>query len=86
MSTEHQPQTDDIDVIKMRDDSAVIQFAEAMRLKMDISRAKGRNGWPTVSVHDLWLMLRGHVEKGDPIDVANLAMMIWHNSKKGPST
>jgi hypothetical protein len=57
-------------------------FAAAMKAKMARSRAKGRGGWQTCSVPDLWQMLREHVEKGDPVDVANLAMMIWRNQQR----
>lgn len=64
------------------DNTSVIQFTDAMQAKMTVSREKGRSGWHTVPVEDLWRMLREHVEKGDPIDIANFAMMIWHNSAK----
>jgi hypothetical protein len=63
------------------DDLAVMDFAHAMMQKMGAARAKGRSGWQTCSVNMLWLLLRNHVEKGDPRDVANIAMMIWHNSR-----
>jgi hypothetical protein len=65
----------------MDDDQAVSIFATAMRDKMAKSQAKGRGGWQSCTVDDLWKMLRSHVEKGDPVDVANLAMMIWHNER-----
>ncbi len=39
------------------------------------------SGWQKCSVEELWDMLRYHVTKGDPVDVANLAMMIYHNSR-----
>lgn len=68
-----------------RDDAAVNAFARAMTDKMARSRAKGRGGWQSCAVQDLWQMLREHVEKGDPVDVANLAMMIWHNAQKEPA-
>lgn len=61
------------------DDIAVDMFAAAMKEKMAASRAKGRSGWQTCRIEDLWDMLKAHVEKGDPRDVANIAMMIWHN-------
>lgn len=61
------------------DDIAVHIFAHAMVDKMAKSRANGRSGWQTCSLDDLWEMLREHVEKGDPVDVANIAMMIYHN-------
>lgn len=61
------------------DNVAVYAFSVAMKEKMARSRANGRGGWQECTISDLWTMLRHHVEKGDPVDVANLAMMIWHN-------
>jgi hypothetical protein len=61
------------------DDLAVDQFAQAMKAKMADSRAKGRNGWQTCPDDYLLNMLREHIDKGDMRDVANLAMMLWHN-------
>jgi len=63
------------------DDVAVNSFAHAMADKMSRSRAKGHAGWQTCPVDMLWTMLREHVEKGDPLDVACLAMMIHHNQR-----
>lgn len=64
------------------DSIAVDMFAMVMKEKMEISREKGRSGWEGCPVEELWKMLREHVEKGDPVDVANLAMMIWHNQNR----
>ncbi|WP_261541710.1 hypothetical protein [Burkholderia multivorans] len=61
------------------DDVAVDSFAAVMKHKLALAREKGRGGWETCSPADLSRMLREHVEKGDPRDVANLAMMIWHH-------
>lgn len=65
-----------------RDDVAVGIFASAMKGKLAASRAKGRSGWQWCATDDLWCMLREHVEKGDPRDIANIAMMIWHNERQ----
>jgi hypothetical protein len=70
------------DLEATRDTIAVNKFAGAMDAKLAISRAKGRHGWQTCTVDYLWTLLREHVEKGDPVDIANLAMMIWHNSQE----
>lgn len=62
-----------------RDDAAVDAFADAMKAKMADARAKGRGGWKDpaqCSSEDLSRMLRDHVEKGDPRDVANFCMML----------
>ncbi|MBU9534738.1 hypothetical protein KTE49_30365, partial [Burkholderia multivorans] len=61
------------------DDVAVDTFAAAMKHKLALARAKGRHGWETCSPADLSRMLREHVEKGDPHDVANFCMMLWHH-------
>lgn len=66
---------------RLADDLAVTAFAIEMRAKLAKSREKGRSGWQTCPVGDLWKMLQEHFEKGDPVDVANFAMMIWHNSR-----
>lgn len=61
------------------DDASVDAFAMAMKEKMAEARAKGRGGWedPTqCTAEDLSRMLRDHVEKGDPRDVANFCMML----------
>lgn len=63
------------------DDVAVARFALAMMDKMAAQRDKGYGGWdnpatcPTTRLQDL---LVDHVYKGDPVDVANFAMMLWN--------
>lgn len=50
---------------------------EHMAAKLALSRAKGRGGWHTPECSDyLYKMLREHVEKGDMVDVLNIAGMI----------
>jgi hypothetical protein len=68
--------------VTIADVDAVAVFAHAMVDKLALSSARGREGWQRCSVDVLWQMLRVLVEKGDPVDVANLAMMIWHNAKR----
>lgn len=61
------------------DDAAVDAFARAMKSKLADARANGRGGWhdrdacPQERLSD---MLRAHVEKGDPRDVANFCMFL----------
>lgn len=58
---------------------AVDRFAIAMKAKLAQKRAEGRGGWDNkdeCSAEFLSQLLREHVEKGDPIDVANFAMML----------
>lgn len=61
------------------DDAGVDRFAAAMKAKLAKKRADGRGGWQDkddCSQEFLSDLLRGHVEKGDPVDVANFAMML----------
>lgn len=61
------------------DDLAVDRFALAMKAKLAQKRAEGRGGWDNpneCSVEWLSELLKRHVEKGDPTDVGNFAMMI----------
>lgn len=63
---------------KHPDDEAVDRFAQAMKEKLAAAREKGRGGWQTCSREDLSWMLRDHVAKGDPRDVANFCMFLWN--------
>lgn len=61
------------------DDLAVDRFAAAMKAKLAQKRAEGRGGWDNpdeCSIEWLSELLRSHVEKADPVDVGNFAMMI----------
>ena len=67
------------------DDLAVDAFAREMKAKLAASRAKGRSGWDDrakCTDDNLSVLLREHVEKGDPIDVANFAMMLHSRGAK----
>ncbi|SPB16488.1 hypothetical protein NOV72_03688 [Caballeronia novacaledonica] len=65
------------DTASHQDDVAVDRFAQVMKEKMADARGKGRGGWESASPELLSRMLREHVEKGDPRDVANFCMMLW---------
>ena len=72
-----EPHPDDIAV-----DNFTYLLATAMKAKLAAKRAQGFGGWDDpsqCSVQTLSGLLRRHVEKGDPVDVANLAMMIHHH-------
>lgn len=66
------------------DDLAVDRFAVAMKAKLAKKRAEGRGGWggPTCNAEILSQMLRKHVEKGDPVDVANFCMMLHQRGER----
>jgi hypothetical protein len=63
------------------DDAAVDRFAVAMKAKLAKSREKGRHGWQTASAAHLSGLLYRHMYKADPLDVANLAMMLHQNGQ-----
>jgi hypothetical protein len=69
------------------DDHAVNSFAVVMKGKLAAKRLQGRGGWQEPDVENGYLsrLLREHVDKGDPVDVANLAMMIHQRGERiGP--
>ncbi|PCE32789.1 hypothetical protein BZL54_09055 [Burkholderia ubonensis subsp. mesacidophila] len=49
-----------------------------MKSKLAGARAKGRGGWELCPPAALSRMLREHVEKGDPCDVANFCAFLWN--------
>jgi hypothetical protein len=65
------------------DNAAITSFASAMSNKMSQTKAQGRTGWQEIQNYRLWEMLYDCVQKGDPVDVANLAMMIHQNTQAG---
>ena len=72
---------------KAVDEAGLRRFTEAMNAKLAKKRDEGRGGWhcnPSVygdrgtSVERLKEMLHDHIKKGDMVDIANFAMMIWN--------
>lgn len=61
-----------------QDDAAVDALAAAMKVKLAKQRAKGYGGWdtPEFTQQRLSDMLREHVDKGDPVDVANFCAFL----------
>lgn len=62
------------------DDTAIDIFAQAMKNKMARMRERGRSGWDSKSEcteESLADMLVKELSKGDPVDVANFAMMLF---------
>lgn len=66
------------------DDLAVDRFGAVMKAKLAKKRNDGRGGWsgPECSEETLSRMLRDHVAKGDPVDVANFAMMLHQRGER----
>lgn len=58
------------------DDMMVAIVTEEMSNKLAKKREEGRGGWYGCSEEFLYELLQRHVEKGDMIDVLNLAAMI----------
>ncbi|WP_210206249.1 hypothetical protein [Rhizobium leguminosarum] len=67
------------------DNLAVDRFASAMKAKLAQKRDEGRNGWDDkddCSQLFLSTLLREHVEKGEPLDVGNFAMMLHQRGER----
>lgn len=70
-------------VIPHPDDLAVLEFSGYMLAKMRWEReARGRHGWQTMDAETLSRLLREHLDKGDPVDIANFAMMLHQNGQR----
>lgn len=68
------------------DENALYIFSKLMAHKLAKKSSEGRSGWQGCSQADLTRMLREHVEKGDPVDVANFCMMLRANGMSiGPA-
>lgn len=67
------------------DDTAVNNFAAAMKAKLKQKRAEGRGGWEdkvACPPGRLAQLLRDHLDKGDPVDIGNFAMMLWSRGER----
>lgn len=61
------------------DELLVQEAARLMRNKLAAARLKGRGGWwnpSACTIRGLQRMLEEHVDKGDPVDIMNIAAMI----------
>ncbi len=66
------------------DNIAVNEFASAMRGKLGHKRRQGCGGWDDpaqCSLDYLRQLFYEHFRKGDMVDIANFAMMIWHRER-----
>ncbi|WP_255519691.1 hypothetical protein [Cupriavidus sp. IK-TO18] len=77
--TDSMPSSDRLDKLTAEnpDDAAIDRFAIELKKKLAKARDKGRGGWQTCPSADLSRMLREHVDKGDPRDVANFCAFLW---------
>jgi hypothetical protein len=74
---------DDAAIAADYDDIKVDEFATAMKAKMAKKRQEGRGGWDDpaqCSVEHLAGLLLSHISKGDPVDIANFCMMLFHRN------
>jgi hypothetical protein len=74
---------DDAAIAADYDDMKIDEFANAMKAKMAKKRDEGRGGWDDpaqCSVDHLAGLLLSHIDKGDPIDIANFCMMLFHRN------
>lgn len=63
------------------DDTAVDVFSEKMKNKLKEKREQGYGGWDDpaqCSIEFLANCMFEHLEKGDPVDIANFCMMMFH--------
>jgi hypothetical protein len=70
----------DIDKDKYMDEALCRTFGQIMEEKLKIKREEGRGGWwdaEECSIEYLKELLREHIDKGDMVDVANFAAMIY---------
>lgn len=61
------------------DNAAVDALADAMKAKLAKKREQGYRGWVGCAPQHLSHLLRGHVDKGDPVDVANFCAFLLSN-------
>ena len=75
---------DDGQAACMSDEAALACFVHAQQVKLYRKRRQGYGGWDDetkCSVADLRRLLTEHIEKGDMVDIANFAMMIWNRER-----
>jgi len=68
----------------LADQRGVLNFSGAMLEKLHDKRNEGRGGWHDqyeCTMKDLKQMLKEHIKKGDMVDIANFAMMIWNREQ-----
>lgn len=61
------------------DNAAVDKLAAAMKIKLAKKREQGYAGWVKCDPIHLSHLLKEHVSKGDPIDVANFCAFLFSN-------
>jgi len=65
---------------RLMDTALCSTFSQIMEEKLCFKRAQGRGGWwdeNQCSIEYLRKLLREHIDKGDMVDVANFAAMIY---------
>lgn len=62
------------------DNNAVDTLAQKMKDKLAQKRKQGYRGWESCSERELSNILKHHVHKGDPIDVANFCAFLSYRN------
>jgi hypothetical protein len=79
--------TQDIEILRLTE--LVDEFASSMKSKLVQKAREGWCGWDkSENLESIRERLSDHVKRGDlqMIDVANLAMMVWHITRLHPMT
>lgn len=64
------------------DNLAVDKLASAMKVKLEKQRSKGYSGWDKDCTQErLSQLLREHLDKGDPVDVANFCAFLFYREE-----
>lgn len=63
------------------DDIKVNEFAEAMKAKLKRARETGMDGWQSCDIAQLQEGIVRQLDGGDPLDVANYCMFLWHRNE-----
>lgn len=61
----------------------VDQFCWQMKYKLIQKGREGKSGWddPHWLKSDIKMQLKNHIDKGDPVDIANFSMFLWNRIK-----
>jgi len=72
------PSLTEADIETRRLSDLVDEFASRMKAKLWRKYAEGYTGWNEITEEYCLIMIDHHLEKGDPIDIANFAAFLWH--------
>ncbi|MFN4360488.1 MAG: hypothetical protein ACK4F4_07170 [Hylemonella sp.] len=73
---------DVVDFLPAEERAALAKIHQAMARKLYAKYLEGTQGFETATAKYLSHLLRTHVEKGDPVDVANFCAFLLHNGDR----